>query len=860
MSLRNIKYYEPAIRSNRNALVIQQIQFEANASDPTDADLAAGRLHWKTSTGLRFYDGSTWYTIPTSTSGGALNSWDAMYALDKSLTINSTTLTFNLTHATGDGLTISSGAVAGALLQFGNGGSGPDIQGTSDTWSVSKAGAATVASLVLGGDITATAAAIDCDLKDDEASALSFDATGKAGIIDIVTTNAGEGVTMSGLLTVAGVLTASTGLASSDGACTFTDNSNAANGITFVNDTATTYGNASDAGPVHFGSATLSTGHLLTLSLDASELAGGSYIRCWEQDGAAAVWTVGEAGLTTIGGAASGTDALVITAGDILVTSGNAVMTVGDLSLDDGSITVIDADNAVSLSVTNDTATSASVVVLAGAGVHTGTTTTSWMTITPSGMATGTGVYGVFAGMTTGKGVHLVGDATQTTGSVLYVENTGVSSALTSGTVATFSHVSSAVGGAVNKIGAVVSITSARTVNTGGNTADDFDCLSVIKTTTRTAGTAATAGSALYVQVVTTGTVTETSNGIEVVMDSGGTGAGISLTHAATGGVALNLVSASTTVSDAVLTGSGIKETTKAVLEITNGTAANKAGSSLLRVASGASTPAAATSYLTEFTYAASTMTNNPITMQVNSGSSTGASINVTGSGVNYSLSTFNTNAGAVGVKWYAQQTSATPADNDVVFTLDMAGVSSVATARIFGSLKTTATDITDGTEDGKIDLQVMVAGTLTSALYIQSSAANATAIADSMLADIGATTFTGVAAATDAVIMTNGDLALSAGGINQTTTSDMYAIDLVVNNSGASQATARITQDHTAGAQAVLHLKQDDTDEPYIEFTGAAAITSATAGANGDVPAQVVGYINVDVDGTDRRIPYYAA
>lgn len=34
---------------------------------------------------------------------------------------------------------------------------------------------------------------------------------------------------------------------------------------------------------------------------------------------------------------------------------------------------------------------------------------------------------------------------------------------------------------------------------------------------------------------------------------------------------------------------------------------------------------------------------------------------------------------------------------------------------------------------------------------------------------------------------------------------------------------------------------------------------TSATAGANGDVPAQVVGYIVVNIGGTNRKIPYYA-
>ena len=63
-----------------------------------------------------------------------------------------------------------------------------------------------------GGCVTLTGAATDIDLIDNTASALSFDASGKAGIIDIVTTNCSEGVTMSGTLGVTGVLTATGGI------------------------------------------------------------------------------------------------------------------------------------------------------------------------------------------------------------------------------------------------------------------------------------------------------------------------------------------------------------------------------------------------------------------------------------------------------------------------------------------------------------------------------------------------------------------------------------------------------------------------------------------------------------------------
>ena len=55
-----------------------------------------------------------------------------------------------------------------------------------------------------GGEITLTGGATDIDLIDNNASALSFDAAGKAGILEIDTTNSGEGVKMSGDLTVEG--------------------------------------------------------------------------------------------------------------------------------------------------------------------------------------------------------------------------------------------------------------------------------------------------------------------------------------------------------------------------------------------------------------------------------------------------------------------------------------------------------------------------------------------------------------------------------------------------------------------------------------------------------------------------------
>ena len=64
----------------------------------------------------------------------------------------------------------------------------------------------TVGDLTLDGDIDGTGQAVDFDLIDNNASALSFDATDKAGILAIDTTDSSEKVTMSGGLDVTGAV------------------------------------------------------------------------------------------------------------------------------------------------------------------------------------------------------------------------------------------------------------------------------------------------------------------------------------------------------------------------------------------------------------------------------------------------------------------------------------------------------------------------------------------------------------------------------------------------------------------------------------------------------------------------------
>jgi len=77
-------------------------------------------------------------------------------------------------------------------------------------------------------------------------------------------------------------------------------------------------------------------------------------------------------------------------------------------------------------------------------------------------------------------------------------------------------------------------------------------------------------------------------------------------------------------------------------------------------------------------------------------------------------------------------------------------------------------------------------------------------------------------------------------------------------NSSGVLSEKMRITSAGDVGIGATspssrLHVAGD------LTMSSATVATSATAGTNGDVPAQVAGYLVVSINGTARKIPYYA-
>lgn len=520
-------------REGRGSFLFFDVQ---GSTDPLD-DSGVRGIFVDSSNRLSYWNGTS-TTRLTGGGSGATPTWEDIYSVDSTFALSNTwTLTQGGAFAL---LTLNKTNVgAGAVIAITNSGSGVDISnGTS--WTIAASGGVGVLELASGGTINASSGALSIG---SSGTTTTFGGSVTMTVGTLTLTNGGLTMTSGNALLTSGNLTLTAGnLVQTLGTFSQTYSTNALT-HSITNNSATTIGNASSTGVVNIVSTSLSTGALVNLQLTEGTLNGGWFLRGWDATAGSASFSFAEDGLLTISGVAGG-------------GSNSIVLTAGDFVSSDGSVAITDADNAASFTVTNNTATSASVVVIAGSGTFTGNTTSSFMTITPSGLNTGTGVYLPLAGLTQGKGLHITTGATQTTGSLLYVQSTGANCAITSGTVATFDETATAVTGTVNNIGSNVSITSNRTVTTG-TVADDFDLCSLVRTSViNGGGSFSKVGSVLYVQNVTTntsGTITDTTNGIEIVMDVDGTGDGISLTHNAVAGKALNITSAATTAAGVIL-------------------------------------------------------------------------------------------------------------------------------------------------------------------------------------------------------------------------------------------------------------------------------------------------------------------
>jgi len=313
----------------------------------------------------------------------------------------------------------------------------------------------------------------------------------------------------------------------------------------------------------------------------------------------------------------SKTGVAVMLSATISGTAGSTIfaITAGDVVMSDSSVAITDADDAASFTVTNSTATTASVVVLAGSGAFTGNTTSSWMTLTPSGLTTGTALYIPVAALTTGKAIHVVANAV-TDGLVVNITSSSavqtatgrllnIASTAATNTNAVLNEIATAAtdetvllrltASAALALGKILHI-SASSMTTG--TAIDAAALDALTTgiglSLASTSTTTTTGSLIRVSTATTGAVA--TNGIVAIRATGN----YTSTSAIDGG--LLDVRASATTAGTIVNVVGAALTTGIGLQLSNGTSAITTGS-LIRV-TGSGVGTLATNGLVSITHA----------------------------------------------------------------------------------------------------------------------------------------------------------------------------------------------------------------------------------------------------------------
>ncbi len=539
------------------------IQFSGRSTDPGDNDLAAGRIYYNNSTNLfKFYNGASWGNLGSG--GGGTPSWNSIFALYPTFAISSGTWTIAGSHSDAVAvltLTNSAGSTGAALQITNSTTSNKDINGTSSNWSVTGAGVGTFAGVSISGTSTAiaTTGAAVWTLLDNNSAALGIGAAGNTTMIVLDTTNSAEIVNV-------GNGTTATGFTVGKGPVIMGSVSNSVAGLLVTNNTMTTFGNAAvSAALAVIRSTSITTGTLLKLQATEGTLtSSGLYFDCWDVTGGNDVFSISRYGATIIRGTASGTASLTLTSGDLIMSDGQLSVT-------------RTGDDAATLTVVNNTAATASSVVISGSGTFTGTTTTSFMTITPSGLTTGTALYLVANAATSSVGVVDIISTSLTSGSLLRLTSS-TANFTTGGKMLEITVVAATAGNLISAVttgaytGTGMLIMSAGAMTTGV-------MVSLTSTTGLTSGSLIRATSSTAGAIATNGAVSITGTG-----------------NFTSGSALLGFVNVScnTTAAGTIMNVSGGALTTGVGLSIDDGANVGLTSGSLLRIAT-ASTGAAAT-------------------------------------------------------------------------------------------------------------------------------------------------------------------------------------------------------------------------------------------------------------------------
>lgn len=783
-----------------NISILGLTKYTANPFTPGSGDRVLAAVNAT----LVYWTGTQWSVLGSGGGGGS--TWEQLYANDNTFNVdsgNGFSIAGNMASAN-DVLTVTVDAgSSGDAIQITQAGSGADIKGTSNTWSVSKAGLATFAGLISSGTAAAleTTGAAVWTILDNSATSLRIGPSGGPVFLTFDTSNAAEVLSTDALT-----------FQVTNGLTELIKASNTVSALRVTNNTATTFGAAANnSGVAVIRSTSLTTGALLQLQLTEATLNGGFYLVARDVTGSANVFTIGEDGAHVIAGAGGNTE-FTITAGDAI--------------LSDGSLAITDADNAATFTVTNDTATTASVFVVAGSGTFTGNTTSAFLTVTPSGLTTGTAVYLPVAALTTGKAVHVVANAA-TDGLVVNVTSSSVLMSST-GRLLSISH-----SGNATVSGVIAEISSAG--------ADETTIMKI------------TGSAALALGV-----------GLDISLAAMTTGKGIDMSDldAITTGKAIHIDATGTTHTDGIL-----------VHIDSAGTAITSTGRLLLVDHTGITTTSGV---VAEFKTAA---TDETVLMQL----TTAAMINgvalkidgttgmTTGSLVRVASSTAGAVAtnGVVSLRSTGAFTSTTVGFVDILATAAVAGtVFSVANsaAQTTGII---AQFLQTGTTTGFSGSVVAITGSHTTGgttlniVDVTTTTGDAVKVTSNALV-AGTSTILNLSHTTSVLGAGNSMLRITSTGIDTGTTTGVL-LDLAA--TAAQAATLMmITSATTTSGIGIKIVLAGLTTGAAIDTTGVAATkqninmnssTGSTAAPQTNAPT---GFFKIGIGGTDQWVPYYNA
>lgn len=585
----------------------------SGATTPSDADAgyAKGCIFVNTAggvgTSVYINEGSATsadFNIVNGSGGAGVSTWDGLYALDQTLDINGVTLTFDRSSGNGDVITFTnSGGGSGDLIQITNGGTGKDIQGTNDTWSVSKLGDAVFNTVSFSGD--ADSAGFTLTIGDFTMSDGKMAITNQDNESTLLVTN--NGLTSAAALELVGSGT-HTGTGTSSFAQIRPTGLTTGTALTVIAAAATT-----SVAVVDIQTLGLTSGSAVRVASTTGVFTTGG--KLVELDSAGAV--AGNHLTATTSGAYTGTGMILVTAG--AATTGVLVSIISTTGLTTGSLLRATTSTAGLIATNGAISLTASGAFTSTSGIAGG-----FVEVKANSTTAGTVFNILGTSLTTGVALSISnGTAATTSGSLLRVAAGGTGAVATSGIVS-FTHTgiytsTSAIDGGFVEVKANAT-TAGTIVNVVGSGLTTGVGLMLSNGTS-----AMTTGSMIRVNASGTGAIA--TNGIVSL-----THAGIFTSTSATDGGFVEIKAAATTagtlinvVAVGLITGIG--------MHISNGTAATTTGS-LLRVTAGG-TGAVATNGIVSFVHSGVYTSTTVGFLNVSASATTGGTVaTVTGASV----------------------------------------------------------------------------------------------------------------------------------------------------------------------------------------------------------------------------------